>query len=89
MFGLFLLADGYPPQGLSMHIEWIRQRPFHNVEEWLGEPGMDLRRQCGMYRGPRRERRTLGAWRRFLTTQDGRPLADIGDELHTQLVTHA
>jgi hypothetical protein len=35
--------DGGEPLGVSAHVEWILQRPFQNVAEWLGDEGAKFR----------------------------------------------
>ena len=51
LFMLFLSFDqaagraGGEPQGVANHVEWILQRPFQNVAEWLGEEGDKFRRR--------------------------------------------
>jgi hypothetical protein len=45
LFMMFLSYDGAAgrrgtnPQSASRHVEWLLQRPFQNVAEWLGEEG--------------------------------------------------
>ena len=37
---LFLTKEvGWAPEGACQHIEWLRQRPFISVDEWLGDDG--------------------------------------------------
>jgi hypothetical protein len=56
VFGLFLSYDGaagrtgLDPDDASQHVEYILQRPFQNVEEWLGPEGDEWRRRCGSAR---------------------------------------
>jgi hypothetical protein len=38
--------DGGEPDGVANHIEWVLQRPFQNVAEWLGEEGDKWRIGC-------------------------------------------
>jgi hypothetical protein len=82
VFGLFLLEQGWSTVNVSMHVEWIRGRPFQSVDAWLGEAGVAFRRRWGL---PSASRATLTAWRRFIKAQAGRTLADIGHELGTRL----
>lgn len=50
VFALFLSCDseggrgGYDPDGAWAHVEYLLQRPFQNVDEWLGPAGDDWRR---------------------------------------------
>jgi hypothetical protein len=56
LFQMFLSYDGAgglspyrgEPAGVSRHVEWLLQRPFQNVAEWLGEEGDKWRRALGM-----------------------------------------
>lgn len=54
LFMMFLSFDeaanraGGEPEGVSAHVEWILQRPFQNVAEWLGPEGDKFRQRCGM-----------------------------------------
>jgi hypothetical protein len=43
LFMLFLSDDGGNPEAASHHVEWLLQRPFRNVAEWLGD---DKWRRC-------------------------------------------
>ncbi len=37
VFVLYLIkCQNYAPEGAAQHVEWILQRPFQNVDEWLG-----------------------------------------------------
>jgi hypothetical protein len=40
--------DGGEPQGVAHHVEWVLQRPFQNVTEWLGDEGDKWRMAQGM-----------------------------------------
>jgi ParB-like chromosome segregation protein Spo0J len=50
LFMLFLSFDevagrgGGEPQEVASHVEWILQRPFQNLSEWLGEEGEKFRK---------------------------------------------
>jgi len=55
--------DGGEPNGVTDHIEWVLQRPFQNVAEWLGEEGDKWRITCGMRATPDSEKRD---WAVFL-----------------------
>jgi hypothetical protein len=39
---------GGEPKQVCAHIEWILQRPFQNVAEWLGAEGDKFRKLYGM-----------------------------------------
>lgn len=41
-------ADEQALEGAARHVEWLLQRPFQNVSEWLGEAGRRFRARCGM-----------------------------------------
>jgi hypothetical protein len=49
VFTLFLSCDteagrgGMDPDHAWTHVEWILQRPFQNVDEWLGDEGVKFR----------------------------------------------
>jgi hypothetical protein len=49
LFMIYLSFDpdagrhGGEPLGVSAHVEWILQRPFQNVAEWLGDEGAKFR----------------------------------------------
>jgi hypothetical protein len=84
LFMLFLSCDtaagraGYMPKDASSHIEWVLQRPFQNVAEWLGEEGEKFRRQWGM-RSPSEQ--FLNDWAAFLANNRNREFADVAQEL--------
>jgi len=55
LFVMFLSYDpaapeatlvGYAPQDAFYHVEYLLQRPFQNVAEWLGEEGDKWRESC-------------------------------------------
>jgi hypothetical protein len=54
LFIMFLSFDaaegrhGGEPQGVASHIEWVMQRPFQNVGEWIGPAGEAYCRSYGM-----------------------------------------
>jgi hypothetical protein len=74
VFMLFLVQEhGCPPQGASMHIEWVLQRPFQNIAEWLGEAGDKFRKQLTIKALPEA---TKESWRRFLA-RENRPLPEL------------
>src|SRR5271169_2412747 len=39
---------GGEPKRVWDHVEWILQRPFQNVAEWLGAEGNEFRKRTGM-----------------------------------------
>jgi ParB-like chromosome segregation protein Spo0J len=78
LFMLLLARDGGEPQNVSAHVEWILQRPFQNVAEWLGEEGEKFRRRNGIRPVPDAFRQR---WRDFLAEQQERTLDDIIAEL--------
>jgi hypothetical protein len=44
LFTLYLVRmHGWRPEAASGHVEWVLQRPFQNVAEWLGEEGDKFR----------------------------------------------
>ena len=53
IFTLFLSCDraagrgGLDPDDAWMHVEYLLQRPFQNVAEWMGPDGDEWRRRCG------------------------------------------
>ena len=53
LFMIYLSFDrdagraGGEPQGVAAHVEWILQRPFQNVAEWLGDEGETFWRTWG------------------------------------------
>jgi hypothetical protein len=82
VFVLFLSYDGragLDPDDAWRHVQYLLQRPFQNVDEWLGSAGDDWRRVWGSsnYR-PRDEWRT--AWAAFRDARRHLTLADIDAE---------
>jgi Protein of unknown function (DUF3102) len=83
VFVLFLSYDGragLDPDDAWRHVQYLLQRPFQNVDEWLGPAGDDWRRVWGSsnYR-PRDEWRT--AWAAFRDARRHLTLADIDAEV--------
>lgn len=70
--------DGGEPEKVWPHVEWILQRPFQNVAEWLGEEGEKFRRVNGWGAVPDGFR---AAWAAFLAENRDRTLTDICDDL--------
>jgi ParB-like chromosome segregation protein Spo0J len=79
VFMLFLIQRcGYRPQGASGHVEWVLQRPFQNVGEWLGSEGDKFRKTQCMHLIPDAVKE---AWQAFLIEQDGKSQPNIVAEL--------
>jgi hypothetical protein len=85
LFMLFLSFDraagraGGEPQGVADHVEWVLQRPFQNVAEWLGEEGDKFRRYS---LGSRPVSEQFKAdWAAFLAQNRDRTLPDVIKEL--------
>jgi hypothetical protein len=51
LFSLWLTKRG-SVRWAAQHVEWLCQRPFQNVSEWLGEEGEKCRRAWGMRQIP-------------------------------------
>ena len=87
VFTLFLSYDperqaGGEPQGVVRHVEWILQRPFQNVSEWLGPEGDNFRKQQ-RWAGSISEQ-FKADWAAFLAKNRDRDLADLIKELETR-----
>jgi hypothetical protein len=86
LFILFLSCDteahraGFAPKGSSQHVEWVLQRPFQNVAEWLGEEGDKFRKRWGM---PSTSEQFKADWAAFLAKNCDRELASVVKELDT------
>jgi hypothetical protein len=79
VFMLFLARKcGWHPLGASRHVEWVLQRPFITVEEWLGDEGIKFRQQ---WRMPESPQSTKEAWLVFLEKNRGRTQDDVVAEL--------
>jgi hypothetical protein len=74
---LFTLFLGGPD--VASHVEWIMQRPFQNVAEWLGEEGDKFRQRCCMHPVPQKHR---DAWAAFLEANGSRTTEEIVAELN-------
>lgn len=59
LFGFFI---GYGGEDAFDHIQWLLQRPFQNVDEWLGPEGDKFRANWGM---PALPDRCRNAWTQF------------------------
>ncbi len=84
LFLMFLSFDpdagraGGEPKNVWPHVEWVLQRPFQNVSEWLGEQGDKFRKRVGM--GAITET-FKAAWTAFLAERRNLKLADVFEEL--------
>jgi hypothetical protein len=84
VFSLFLSCDrdagrdGCAPEQACWHVEYLLQRPFQNVDEWLGPAGDQWRRACGLNRMP--DDVFKGAWAVFRDAHRGATLADLDTE---------
>jgi DUF3102 family protein len=86
LFIIFLSLDieagraGGHPQREADHVEWVLQRPFQNVAEWLGPEGDKFRRDC-FYSNPIMPERFKAGWAAFLDERRHWTLADAIKEL--------
>jgi ParB-like chromosome segregation protein Spo0J len=82
LFILFLTRDRGSTrdalQSAAQHTEWLLQRPFQNVAEWLGEDGDKWRKRQGMRPIPPEVNQS---WATFAAEHAGRPFTDITAEL--------
>ncbi len=84
LFILFMSFDaaagrsGGEPAHVSDHVEWVLQRPFQNVAEWLGEEGDRFRKPYGG-QGPSDQFKA--DWATFLNNNRQRELSDVVREL--------
>ena len=80
VFTLFLSYDGatgragFDPEHAWLHVEYLLQRPFQNVAEWLGPDGDKWRRMCGTSRSMEE---TRIAWAAFRDAHSHATLADV------------
>jgi hypothetical protein len=65
---------GGEPQAVRDHVEWILQRPFQNVAEWLGEEGDKWRKSQQMHPVPEQFK---SAWTVFLAEHRDSKFEDI------------
>ena len=64
LFRLFLVQTcGCDVDGAWNHVEWLLQRPFQTVDEWLGEPGAETRSCWGDAGDPREDSQSVEAVR--------------------------
>jgi hypothetical protein len=84
IFTLFLSCDtnvhrgGFDPQHAWWHVEYLLQRPFQNVDEWLGPEGDEWRRRCMSNNQPTGGMKT--AWAAFRDAHRHATLADVEAE---------
>jgi hypothetical protein len=71
---------GGEPAHVTNHVEWILQRPFHNVAQWLGDEGEKFRAQWGMHE-PSDEFKSN--WAAFLAERRTLTLAEVQETLDT------
>ena len=63
LFILWLvLRHGYAVDGATRHAEWLLQRPFQSVAEWLGEEGEKFRVRWGMRQVPEPVKTDWSSW---------------------------
>lgn len=72
--------SGMMPQNAALHVEWICQRPFQNVDEWLGEEGDKYRRRNGYTRATMGES-FMADWAAFRDAHRDCTLADVTAKL--------
>jgi hypothetical protein len=85
VFTLFLSYDGaahragFDPDEAWQHVEYLLQRPFQNVDEWLGPAGDEWRRSCMSNYQPTEGMKT--AWAAFSDAHRHATVADVEAEL--------
>jgi hypothetical protein len=75
LFGFFI-GGGSP--GAFEHVEWLLQRPFQNVDEWIGPEGSKFRKRYGWQDSPPKFHK---AWARFKAEYADKTRADIQAEI--------
>jgi len=78
LFMLFIARLWRNPRSASGHVEWVLQRPFQNVAEWLGSEGDKFRARCGMRLIPDAIKKD---WSTFATERKSLSVADVIAEL--------
>ena len=84
VFTLFLSCDraagrsGFDPEDAWAHVEYLLQRPFQNVAEWLGPAGDEWRRTCMSNYQPTEGMKM--AWAAFRDAYAHASLADVEAE---------
>jgi Protein of unknown function (DUF3102) len=71
LFGYFI---GGGSSGAFDHVEWLLQRPFQNVDEWLGPEGTKFRKPTGWQDSPPKFHK---AWARFKAEYADKTCEDI------------
>jgi hypothetical protein len=88
LFVLFLSFDraagrgGGEPNRVADHIEWVLQRPFQNVSEWLGPEGERFRKRPDNA-GAWMSEDFKAAWAAFLTEHHDWTLAEAINKLQS------
>jgi hypothetical protein len=82
LFGFFI---GRGSEGAFDHVEWILQRPFQSVDEWLGPEGSKFRKPYGWEdpKPPFHE-----AWSQFKAEHADKTRADIDAEIRAARAAH-
>ena len=78
LFILWLGGRWFSARGAAHHVEWLPQRPFENVAEWLGDEGGKFRAQWGMRQIPEVFKTQ---WSSFLAERRSLTEAEIEAEL--------
>jgi Protein of unknown function (DUF3102) len=85
VFTIFLTRDadadrgGWEPEGAQDHVEYLLQRPFQNVDEWMGSEGDEWRRRCGV-KWYQPTDGMKAAWATFRDAHRGLSVADVTAE---------
>lgn len=74
LFACFLNLEGWHPDDVGRHCEWVLQRQFKSPEEWLGKEGRVFRSQWGL-REPSLKFKEL--WDAFLSAHPDTDEADL------------
>jgi len=78
LYVVFLATSGWSVDGAGWTVEWLRQRPFVSVDEWLGPEGADFRRRCRMSLMPQSH---IDGWREYASARINISLDEIEAEL--------
>jgi hypothetical protein len=87
LFTIFLSIDteagrpGKKPEHACYHVEYVLQRPFQNVDEWLGPEGDRYRRVNGYSHGGAMPERFKAEWAAFRDAHRHYTLADAEAKL--------
>ena len=82
LFALFLVRSRKWRAGAAaQHIEWVLQRPFQNVAEWLGSEGDAFRARCWM---PPIQRAGVDAWHAFAAAHTEKTTEEMLTELERE-----